>query len=407
MTKIKMRSAQVMILTFAVLSVVSSGDPRPPGHSTYPSSAPQRASCRPVPRSPSPNAVICFNCDHRYEGIDPFHDAAVWVGGAVNPGRQATVSGPGQFEVLGGKVAVTVETDADFFTDELVATILGSRASQRGRSMLQARLCSAAAQIAAADATGVVTGGEGLELDCNARATSPICYLDISAQQLTEAEGVAAIHYGAFEDIVLRVRGAGVVTYDALDTSFVFEIHRFFEDVVQVIEINGVPTPTTVTVRRETREELDGDPRLLLVFEEAAALNVVFPRDAPGPAEYAVVFAPFAESVTVVAAAAEGPFREARFFVGPQTSTLTFLSQGRFATNAEDTFNGILPIFDSSDVQLFYCDCVCDPKEGEEEEARLRCVDDDQFRRADEIAEEQRRAFKLPGSNGGFPDLTP
>eukprot|EP01068_Selenidium_serpulae_P017184 Selendium_serpulae@DN6358_c0_g1_i11.p1 len=41
MTKIKMRSAQVMILTFAVLSVVSSGDPRPPGHhSTCPSCPP-------------------------------------------------------------------------------------------------------------------------------------------------------------------------------------------------------------------------------------------------------------------------------------------------------------------------------------------------------------------------------
>eukprot|EP01068_Selenidium_serpulae_P017189 Selendium_serpulae@DN6358_c0_g1_i4.p1 len=291
MTKIKMRSAQVMILTFAVLSVVSSGDPRPPGHSTYPSCPPpdpikpillgvappitgdccltrdfqntiirdvvllptcpkpgqrnaglcealnnagpplirpaarlvptgtsfpvqRKTRIQPDPEHPnfelaevvgeveqsqsvvlmssphgcyniappgtthvplfcknhllgdkpyrtfsdlifhksivtagnvamngnhfelgvlvggdlsnaptSRNAAICFQCDLGYEGIEPFHDATVWVGGAVNPGRQATVNEKfGQFDALGGALAVTVETDADFFINEASVT---------------------------------------------------------------------------------------------------------------------------------------------------------------------------------------------------------------------------------------------------------------------------------------------
>eukprot|EP01068_Selenidium_serpulae_P016579 Selendium_serpulae@DN6308_c0_g1_i9.p1 len=292
------------------------------------------------------------NCASQHS-VDPFRDAAVWVGGLVNDNRGP----PPYYDVGSGQVSISNLNDEPYpflLSDSDQLRLMTAEEAEVGRKTIAARLCSAASQMGSARQTGLIRGKgtETLDLRCtfrqNATFQSKTCYLDIQAEQLEKAERISNINFGSFDEIVLRVSGSGVINFDVFDAA---------------------------------------GERLMLFFRDADTVNVHFAAQQAGirRGQPAAIFAPLAKSVNVFIDASSGPISEARFLLGDPESTLTFLSGGILPSDA--AFVGLLPIFDFFDVRIDYCDCLCDPAELPEEEVRLRCVEDEEFRQAELIIE--------------------
>eukprot|EP01068_Selenidium_serpulae_P016577 Selendium_serpulae@DN6308_c0_g1_i7.p1 len=331
------------------------------------------------------------NCASQHS-VDPFRDAAVWVGGLVNDNRGP----PPYYDVGSGQVSISNLNDEPYpflLSDGDQLRLMTAEEAEVGRKTIAARLCSAASQMGLARQTGLVIGEATLRLVCVFRPAaefqSKMCYLDIEAEQLEKAKRIININFGSFDEIVLRVSGSGVINFDVFDTTDLTETIQRVKFVTREVIVDGVPTVIASNVTEVFEQRFIGSERIMLFFRDADTVNVHFAAQQAGTrrGQPAAIFAPLAKSVNVFIDASSGPISEARFLLGDPESTLTFLSGGILPSDA--AFVGLLPIFDIFDVRIDYCDCLCDPAELPVEEVRLRCVEDEEFRRAELIIESQ------------------
>eukprot|EP01068_Selenidium_serpulae_P016575 Selendium_serpulae@DN6308_c0_g1_i5.p1 len=352
----------------------------------------------------SQTSADCLLCERGNCGaehfIEPFRDVAVLGGGLVNGDPLRRPPSIGKFVVPESKVKVASLADSGesfiILNNSSISEMTFSEVAL-GRDTLGSRLCSAATQMAEAMATGRfeerADGEVALLCDLTTGPTGTgdpdrqTCFIDITADRLSLFSRLYAVGFGGTEEIVLRVKGDGVVTYNALDTSQARLV------VIAVTETPHVDPDTGETTHEfmevENYTTLRDDLRVLIYFEDADSVNVVFRSGDDGQFadRIAPVFAPFAKDVNVFQEEDGDSIREARFILGNSESVLSLFSAGYLPSNGG--YMGLLPTSDSTHVEIHYCSCLCDPAELPEEEVRLRCVEDEEFRVAELIIEGQ------------------
>lgn len=188
--------------------------------------------------------------------------------------------------------------------------------------------------MAVAQETGSTAGTTGLIFQCdNDGGDSETCFIDISADQLMEATSASVI-LNEYSALVVRVSGENIVA-TALG-------------------------------------ELGGD-QILFAFLEAHSITV----NVPNASTSMPLFAPYAHSLDVLHVFSGADFT-GPFLMGNRKSTISISNVGVFNSLTSDSWP-VLPGKGVDDVQVWICDCACNPQLLRTEKSERLCLPESQY----------------------------